>query len=232
MEHGRIAYVYHKIEALARAHGIALRAGDAADVEMLRRVCGLMADQLAQALSRRPPDGQHAGLYTNGGKPLPEAARAQAVTYSGGVADCIYTPPEGDVFRYGDVGVLLGQAIRENADLGGLRLFRPAETIRATVVGAGTHTDRGQRQHHPLCAGTPAGQKCTRAPCIRGGRGRAGNAARRHPASNADVPAGGTDRTGRDRVQRQDLYQLRRHPKAGRGGNGRGGGEHRGRVPT
>ena len=140
VEHGRIAYVYHKIEALARAHGIALRAGDAADVEMLRRVCGLMADQLAQALSRRPPDGQHAGLYTNGGKPLPEAARARAVTYSGGVADCIYTPPEGDVFRYGDVGVLLGQAIRGNADLGGLRLFRPAETIRATVVGAGTHT--------------------------------------------------------------------------------------------
>lgn len=140
VEHGRIAYVYHKIEALARAHGIALRAGDAADVEMLRRVCGLMADQLAQALSRRLPDGQHAGLYTNGGKPLPEAARARAVTYSGGVADCIYTPPEGDVFRYGDVGVLLGQAIRGNADLGGLRLFRPAETIRATVVGAGTHT--------------------------------------------------------------------------------------------
>ena len=140
VEHGRIAYVYHKIEALARAHGIALRAGDAADVEMLRRVCGLMADQLAQALSRRPPDGQHAGLYTNGGKPLPEAARARAVTYSGGVADCIYTPPEGDVFQYGDVGVLLGQAIRGNADLGGLRLFRPAETIRATVVGAGTHT--------------------------------------------------------------------------------------------
>ena len=140
VEHGRIAYVYHKIEALARAHGIALRAGDAADVEMLRRVCGLMADQLAQALSRRPPDGQHAGLYTNGGKPLPEAARARVVTYSRGVADCIYTPPEGDVFRYGDVGVLLGQAIRGNADLGGLRLFRPAETIRATVVGAGTHT--------------------------------------------------------------------------------------------
>ena len=166
VEHGRIAYVYHKIEALARAHGIALRAGDAADVEMLRRVCGLMADQLAQALSRRPPDGQHAGLYTNGGKPLPEAARARAVTYSGGVADCIYTPPEGDVFRYGDVGVLLGQAIRGNADLGGLRLFRPAaapsimrgDACRSKMYLCSVYPRR-TRPRRKRCA-TPSGVKC------------------------------------------------------------------------
>ncbi len=99
-----------------------------------------MAEQLAQALRCMQGDAQHAALYTNDGKPLPESVRIQAVTYSGGVADCIYTPPEGDVFRYGDVGVLLGQAIRENGALGALRRFRPAETIRATVVGAGTHT--------------------------------------------------------------------------------------------
>lgn len=47
---------------------------------------------------------------------------------------------EGDIFRYGDIGVLLGQAIRANPELQAVQLFQAAETIRATVVGAGTHT--------------------------------------------------------------------------------------------
>ncbi len=140
VENGRIAYVYHKIQKLAQSHGIQLGVGDRADPELLGRVCGLMADQLAQALHCRQADGFHRALYTNDGKSLPENPPIQGITYSGGVADCIYNKMEGDPFRYGDVGVLLGQAIRENKDLAKLRLFHPAETIRATVVGAGTHT--------------------------------------------------------------------------------------------
>ena len=64
----------------------------------------------------------------------------KAITFSGGVADCVYQQAEGDLFRYGDIGVLLGEAIRLNPELQTLQLFRAAETIRATVVGAGEHT--------------------------------------------------------------------------------------------
>lgn len=137
---GRIAYVYPKVQALAAAYGIALRAGLPADVGALRQTCALMAGQLAQALRLEPPDSSHAGLYTNGGSPLPEGARPGALCFSGGVADCIYGKDAGGVFRYGDIGVLLGQAIREHPALAALPLLRGAETIRATVVGAGTHT--------------------------------------------------------------------------------------------
>ena len=80
------------------------------------------------------------GLYTNDGKPLPSEPEIRAITFSGGVADCVYQQMEDDYFRYGDIGVLLGQAIRSNPDLQTVQLFRAAETIRATVVGAGTHT--------------------------------------------------------------------------------------------
>ena len=62
------------------------------------------------------------------------------MTYSGGVADCIYQKMEDDVFRFGDVGVLLGKAVRADPDLSRVELCQAAETIRATVVGAGTHT--------------------------------------------------------------------------------------------
>ena len=137
---GRITYIFPKIQDLAKKYGIDLKVGDPAEEQKLRKVCALMADQLAQSLHLKPMDGDHAGLYTNSGKPLPAEPEIKAITFSGGVADCVYQKMEGDLFRYGDIGVLLGQAIRENPDLQTVQLFQAAETIRATVVGAGEHT--------------------------------------------------------------------------------------------
>ncbi len=59
------------------------------------------------------------------------------VSFSGGVADCINR--EADWLQYGDIGPLLGRAIRKS------KLCRQAyrlgsETIRATVIGAGCHS--------------------------------------------------------------------------------------------
>ena len=137
---GRISYIYPKIQALAKDNGIEIKVGDRAYPEQLYGVCRLMAAQLAQALHLAAPDGHHAGMYTNDGRALPPQPQIQAVTYSGGVADCIYQKMEDDVFRFGDVGVLLGKAVRADPDLNRVELCQAAETIRATVVGAGTHT--------------------------------------------------------------------------------------------
>ena len=137
---GRITYLYSKLQNLAQKHGIRLQVGDRAEEGVLRQVCALMADQLAQSLHLKPMDEDHAGLYTNNGKSLPTEPEIKAITFSGGVADCVYQQAEGDLFRYGDIGVLLGEAIRLNPELQTLQLFRAAETIRATVVGAGEHT--------------------------------------------------------------------------------------------
>ena len=137
---GRISYIHPKIQALAKDNGIEIKVGDRAYPEQLYGVCRLMAAQLAQALHLAAPDGHHAGMYTNDGRALPPQPQIQAVTYSGGVADCIYQKMEDDVFRFGDVGVLLGKAVRADPDLNRVELCQAAETIRATVVGAGTHT--------------------------------------------------------------------------------------------
>lgn len=139
VQNGKITYIFPKIQALAKKHGITVNVGDRADEAQLMKVCRLMAQQLAQALHLAPQDGDHAGLYTNDGKSLPDTPAVQAVTYSGGVADCVYQPDETDLFRYGDIGVLLGRAIRENEALNRIKRFQAVETIRATVVGAGTH---------------------------------------------------------------------------------------------
>ena len=63
----------------------------------------------------------------------------KVLSFSGGVADCMWAPPE-DWLAYGDIGPLLGPAIRDRFEEQGYTLVRGAETIRATVVGAGAHS--------------------------------------------------------------------------------------------
>lgn len=60
------------------------------------------------------------------------------LSFSGGVADCIFRPANDD-FAYGDIGILLGRAIADSPALGRAEKVEGTETIRATVVGAGTH---------------------------------------------------------------------------------------------
>jgi ethanolamine utilization protein EutA len=56
------------------------------------------------------------------------------------VADYIYQEEADDVFQFGDVGILLGRAIASSPLTQQMTVARSAETIRATVVGAGSHT--------------------------------------------------------------------------------------------
>lgn len=139
---GRIAYIYRKIRELAGEHGISVEAGDRADVTVLEQICRLMADQLAQALRLTGVGSSHRNYYTNGGKELPDQPKAEAVTFSGGVADFVYNQGQTgeDVFCYGDIGPLLGRAIARHPAFEGIRKLRAKETIRATVIGAGNHT--------------------------------------------------------------------------------------------
>ncbi len=140
VEQGSISYVFPKIAELAERQGLSLKVGDKAEEQSLRPICVLMADQLSQALGRKPRAPGHEEYHTNGGAPLSIFPDVRAVTFSGGVADFIYGRAGGDWFRFGDVGPLLGEEIRNNGFLSELTLLYPAETIRATVVGAGEHT--------------------------------------------------------------------------------------------
>jgi ethanolamine utilization protein EutA len=136
----KITYLYDKIQKLAEKNGISIRVGEPADKNKLTKICILMAEQLAQAINLMQKDTNHRGMYTNGGNSLPEDFDIQAITFSGGVADCIYSGDDEDVFKYGDIGVLLGKTIREHEAFRKSKVYPVTETIRATVVGAGIHT--------------------------------------------------------------------------------------------
>lgn len=116
-----------------------IRVGEMADIPELKRLCTILASQLAQALHKEALSPMHEKLYTNNGSMLPQKPAVEVVTYSGGVGACIYEEEKAP-FRYGDIGILLAEAIREQPALSSLAVYRPSETIRATVVGAGMHT--------------------------------------------------------------------------------------------
>ena len=110
--------------------------GDTAAPEALAPVIQTMVEALEQAAGLRPGRERMDAFLTQGTRWEPRTV--PVVSFSGGVADCIDAPPD-DWKAYGDIGVLLGRAIAASPAFQAAGRFRGAETIRATVVGAGSH---------------------------------------------------------------------------------------------
>ena len=105
------------------------------DVSDPERLVMELVEVLEEAAGFRPKGERLEKLITDKTVKLP--SEPVLVSFSGGVADLI-DRGESEQFRYGDIGVLLGRAIRQSRLCAGEYLLG-AETIRATVIGAGSH---------------------------------------------------------------------------------------------
>ena len=130
---GRVTYVS---PVFARAGCPAPAVGERITPQQLGPVIQIMVEALEQAAGLRPGRDRLDAFLTGGTSWTVE--EVTVVSFSGGVADCIYTPPP-DWLAFGDIGVLLGRAIAGSPAFQKAGRFRGAETIRATVVGAGSH---------------------------------------------------------------------------------------------
>ena len=129
-ETGRVLWVSPALKGL-----ISWAPGISVTEEMALELARMLAKALEEALGLVPETDLSRRLRTPGAvhMPLP----AGEVSFSGGVADCI----DKDLpwLSFGDLGPLLGKAIRESRLCQGpYRLG--AHTIRATVIGAGSHS--------------------------------------------------------------------------------------------
>lgn len=138
VENDKIAYVSDKIAKLAASNNIPLSVGQPADRGFLTKIAIRMAELLEEVVGAKSATDDLALICTD--KDLRRDYTIDYVTISGGVADCIVDEITGDTFCYGDIGLLLGRAIAHSAIGTDVKLLTPAETIRATVVGAGSHT--------------------------------------------------------------------------------------------
>lgn len=138
---GIITKVSPAAAVIAQAAGVSVSVGDRCDELKLTAVTRQMAAALNAYLGvgTKDIDAILRQIKTPGSSDFPVPEKVQAVFFSGGVADLIYHE-SADTWAYGDIGVLLGRAIRESRLFTDFQKMEPGETIRATVVGAGTYT--------------------------------------------------------------------------------------------
>ena len=138
---GIITKVSPAAAVMAQAAGVSVSVGDRCDELKLTAVTRQMAAALNAYLGvgTKDIDAILRQIKTPGSSDFSVPEKVQAVFFSGGVADLIYHE-SADTWAYGDIGVLLGRAIRESRLFTDFQKMEPGKTIRATVVGAGTYT--------------------------------------------------------------------------------------------
>lgn len=136
---GSIEYVSDSVQRIAGAEGISIHTGEEGDYRKIFKIAEAMAELLYRWLL-----GEESRLLqavkTPGSSDYKYIKPIRAVCFSGGVADCVYYPTDEAWNRYGDMGVILGEALRESRIFTDFHIIEARETIRATVVGAGSYT--------------------------------------------------------------------------------------------
>ncbi|MCR4672163.1 MAG: ethanolamine ammonia-lyase reactivating factor EutA [Lachnospiraceae bacterium] len=133
----RISYVSKRLNDAAALYGASFSEGSIADELTLHRAAGFLADAIIDSLRFSHREITRV-TTTSGSSPLVLSDPVQYVSFSGGVADCYYNDIN-DVYTYGDLGPALAQELKKRVPGEGFTVIRPTETIRATVVGAGTY---------------------------------------------------------------------------------------------
>jgi len=121
--------------------GLAVREGQRVELETMERFCTCMADLTADLVEGKVSElGQRLQLSP----PLRGADQSSVLFFSGGVGTYFYDPLEihsvADVLRHDDVGPLFAQCLRFHPRIRHRNVQRPAETLRATVMGASSQT--------------------------------------------------------------------------------------------
>ena len=133
----KITYIAPKIQEIINKKGLTLHLGDQATEQNLLPIISELVAVLENSIGLGTQSPFYQLLVTN--HPLRKGEELPIVTFSGGVADCLNTTST-NLFKYGDIGLLLGKHLRKSLIFSEKEVLESAETIRATVVGAGSHT--------------------------------------------------------------------------------------------
>lgn len=137
-ENMRITYISQSAAKIISACGVPLAVGRIALESELKTVCTAMTGLLFE-LAQGGRSQLLRKVETAGSSVFAPVHETKAVFFSGGVAQCLHMG-ETDSGKYGDIGVLLAGAIRESEFFTRYNIGQNRETIRATVVGAGSYT--------------------------------------------------------------------------------------------
>lgn len=138
----KITYIAKPARIVLRECGLSMEVGKRAYLSELKIVTEAMAKSVVEAITNCTLSDLTRELLMT--PPLRLDYPVERVMISGGVADFVYSDfnpmSVAQVSQYGDIGPLLGMQIREELENAGIIPVKPGETIRATVIGAGTHS--------------------------------------------------------------------------------------------
>ncbi len=135
---GTVDYYSDKIQKLAGSFGIELVQDTVLKESQIRSLASGMANVLEQATGLSKITPLLDTMVTD--KRLRLDYSIDYLMFSGGVADCITSTNTMDGFSYSDMGIFLGEALAASKMVTEIKVLPAQETIRATVVGAGSHT--------------------------------------------------------------------------------------------
>lgn len=134
-----ITYIAPKLQEIIAKENWQLKVGCQVNRRDLDALISVLVSVLEQSLGLDTNSPYYELLQTNHGLKLDYPI--QCVSFSGGVADAVFqTDHSVSEFHYGDIGILLGKAISQSKIFSDKKVIESVETIRATVVGAGSHT--------------------------------------------------------------------------------------------
>ncbi|HNB51797.1 MAG TPA: ethanolamine ammonia-lyase reactivating factor EutA [Anaerolineales bacterium] len=138
---GKIRHIADPAKQILADLGMRLEVGDSPSLEQLRRFTNRMADMALELVEgTNSPLAQKIYLTP----PTPISGKGSVLMFSGGIGHYYYTPipihSVADATLHDDVGPLLAESMRNHAGLNAYEIAKPAQTLRATVLGAGTQT--------------------------------------------------------------------------------------------
>lgn len=134
-----ISYISPKIETIIKDFNLSLAVGKKAVKQEIEVVIEQMVQTLENSVGIGNKNKYYELLQTH--RDLKLDYPIKCVSFSGGVADYVIREDNATSdFQYGDIGILLGRALKKSKIFSDKKVIDSAETIRATVVGAGSHT--------------------------------------------------------------------------------------------
>jgi ethanolamine utilization protein EutA len=138
---GRVLRIAPPGRSLIDERGLRIAEGSVASLDRLRAFCDVLADLVVDLATGRDVHSGHGVRLT---PPLVGAGASSSIFLTGGIGACYYerrpVSTVQEVARFGDVGPLLADALHRNERLQQLKVLRPPETLRATVLGAAGQT--------------------------------------------------------------------------------------------
>ena len=138
---GRVRHVAEPAKHVLEDIGLRLDTGDSPSLDDVRRFTDRMADMTVE-LIEGTSSALAQKLYLT--PPVGVSGKGTVLMFSGGIGHYYYNPLQinsvEDATVHDDVGPLLAESLLNHSVLKSYEIVQPAETLRATVLGAGTQT--------------------------------------------------------------------------------------------